>query len=108
MNEQVLAEAVKLAREVGYRNVTRKQLAERLDKSLSWLRLQGSHTDVLAYLEQNAQALGLSEGEQGATNASRGRSWVAANANRVLEAAYDLADEQGLMNMTRKNIANRA
>lgn len=103
MKPEIQKAAVDLALEVGYRNVTREALASRLGKPLNWMTNHVAFFELLGYLRDNAESLGLKPGARRAGDLSG--FWRALDKEMVRDAAYGLAKQGGLAAVTRPRLA---
>lgn len=105
MLPEILEAGVAVARKVGYRNVTRPLLCERLGKSANWLQYRCPLKTLTDHLAANADALGLVAGESGATSAKLSGIWSGYNKAKILEVAYELASRVGFKGFNRNAVA---
>jgi hypothetical protein len=105
MVPEITQAAVKVANEVGYRNVTRAKVCAELGQSLAWLQYRCPFKKLMAYLEDNAEALGLVPGETGDTTAKFSGAWAAHNRDKILSTAYGFACTLGFKNFSRNELA---
>jgi len=105
---EIQAAAAEVAREVGYRNVTRAKVCEKLGRSATWLQYRTPFKKLAEYLETNAAELGLEAGETGGTEAKFSGIWAGHNKARILEVAYDLAVAEGFKGFSRNDVAREA
>lgn len=108
MKPEILEAAITVARRHGYLNTTRQMLADELGKNLNWIHNNCKLTELIEHLRVNAELLGLEPGDRGASNSGPGRHWAEEDKRRMFEAAWDIADAQGLGKCTREAIALRA
>lgn len=108
MRPEILEAGVAVAKEVGYRNVTRPMVCERLGKSPNWLQYRCPLKVLTDHLKEHAEELGLIEGEPGATSAKLSGTWAEHNKARILEVAYLLAAEHGFKGFNRNQVAEQA
>lgn len=108
MTPEIQKAAVAVAKEVGYRNVTRAKVCDLLGKTPAWLQYRCPFKDLAAYLETNAAELGLVEGDTGGTEAKYSGTWAEYNRVRILEVAYALAERDGFKSFSRNDVARGA
>ena len=109
MREEIYKAAAAEASEVGYRNVTRRAVLERLQAEgiapdgaagESWMRNYIRAGELRLQLE----AAGFSPGRKAGSTSP---AWAEQNRVDILNAAYDLANEQGFL-VPASRIAERA
>lgn len=105
MTTEVFDAAVKVAKRVGYRNVTRKLLAAESGKSSIWLMNHYRLRDTLVKLTENATALGLEPGDR---KADRTGVWRESDMRDIVDVAFTLVKSRGLQNVTRPLVAKTA
>lgn len=109
MLPEILDAGVAAAKQVGYRNITRAMVCERLGKSETWLQFRCPFKDLVNALESRADELGLTEGDPtGGSAAKYSGNWAAANKVRILETAYSLAVANGFSSFGRNALAAAA
>jgi len=104
--------AVRVARQVGYRNVTRKLLAEDLAKAgfssgqtklvHNYLVNSGSMRDVIAFLVRNRERLALVPGDR--VPSANANYWKEYDRADLLDQAYRIATTEGLLNLTIRKV----
>lgn len=108
MQPEIIDAAVKLAKQVGYLNITRSRLAQALNKSDPWLTKQGvSIQEVVGWLREHADLLMIEPGEPTAETRN-GRNWIEHNKAAILEAAYAQAETLGINRIKRDDVARSA
>lgn len=105
---EIFDAAVAVAKRVGFRNITRKALAEHLGKSVPWVQQHASIAELRQQLEDRAVELSLSPGDPAQAPRSFGGVWSQQRKAAILAAGVDLAERDGLMQMRRDAIAQRA
>lgn len=105
---EIFEAAVAVAKRVGFRNITRKALAEQLGKSVPWVQQHASIAELRQKLEDRAAELGLPPGDPAQAPRSFGGVWSEQRKAAILAAGVDLAERDGLMQMRRDAIAQRA
>jgi AcrR family transcriptional regulator len=108
MLPEILEAGIAVAREVGYRNVTRPAICKRLKRSANWLQYRCPLKTLTDHLEANAEQLSLIEGESGATSAKLSGIWATSNKARILVEAYKLAEQRGFKGFNRNAVAAAA
>lgn len=105
MQQKIIDSAYVVAQRVGYMNLTKAEIARAAGMSISWLDKQGfSMPDVIEALK----AKGVLPGEPGASTAKFSRTWSKHTEQAILDVAYRLADEQGLLKVTQQAVADAA
>ena len=101
---------VAVARNVGYRNVTRAKVCTLLGITPAQLQYRCAFKDLAAYLEAQAPALGLVPGVNcdGNSTAKFSGMWADHNKAKTLEVAYRLASERGFKGFNRSDVASGA
>lgn len=105
MTTEVFDAAVKVAKRVGYRNVTRKLLAAESGKSIIWMNNHFRLLETLAQLAENASALGLEPGER---KPDFFGIWREEDMRQIVTVAAGLIKSHGLQNVTRPMVAKAA
>lgn len=106
MLPEILDAGIAAARQVGYRNITRKMVCEHLGKSETWLQFRCPFRDLIAALESRADELDLVEGEpMGDSPAKYSGGWAAATKVKILDTAYRLAETEGFSSFGRNSLA---
>lgn len=124
MQADVLEAAVAVAQRVGYRNVTRRLLAEQMRATdpelgdegyvLNWLGNNVNMTDLRERLTEGSHQLKLSAGDPEKRGQGRPDSVghtperIAENRQRVLNAGLLLAERHGYRNIKRDQVAAEA
>lgn len=105
---EIFDAAVAVAKRVGFRNITAKDIGAEVGKSRGWVRQHVSIIELRRQLEARAAELGLQPGDMAQTPRCFRGDWTEQRKAAVLAAAVDLAERDGLMQMRRDAIAQRA
>ena len=103
--QQFLAACHTLAEAHGWRNVNWQQVAAACGRSASWVKRMAASTGV----DSVAGAQGWPMGDYPAGEGWRNGRWpVEARRERIADCAYLVAQQTGLMSVTRHRVAERA
>lgn len=102
MTTEIFDATVRVAKRVGYRNVTRALLADESGVSYTWLVNNFRMRETLLKIAEDATALGVEPGER---NRKFSNLWAGHDKRLLTETARKLAGNEGLAAVTRARVA---